>query len=77
MNKVGLMANNFEFGERGDGWILRLRRNTNDWEFEELARLLACLKGLFPSWGEGDNWGWSLNNKDSFTTKIFYYDLIN
>lgn len=45
VNGAGSVADNFEFGE-GGSWIPRLRRNVNDWEFEELVRLLRCLIGF-------------------------------
>lgn len=49
VNKYGSVENNFEFGD-GGGWIPHLRRNFNDWEFKELARILQKLEGVCPVW---------------------------
>lgn len=54
VNKYGSVADNFEFGD-GGGWISCLRKNFNDWEFEELARLLRRLEGVCPVWGVYDS----------------------
>lgn len=60
----------------GGSWVPRLRRNLNDWEFKELARLLRRLDGVCPILGASDSWVWSLKCKCRFT-KSLYNGLIN
>lgn len=58
----------------GNSWNLDLRRNLNDWEFDELGRLLVLLNGIRPSPSLCDSWEWSLSKKGKFTTKSLYLE---
>lgn len=56
-------------------WSLRLRRDLNDWEVEELLNLLGILGNLKPYSNRSDSWRWNLNQKGLFTSKSFYIEL--
>lgn len=49
------------YGENRRIWILRLRRDPNDWEVEELLNLLGILGNLKPNSDRSDRWIWKLN----------------
>lgn len=62
LNKSRTIVENFDY-LGGRGWTHRLRRSLNDWEFEDLERLLRRINGvgLVPS--DSDGWIWCLNRK--------------
>lgn len=49
-------------GIRGS-WTPRLRRESNDWEFGELLKLLESLGNVNPNNERSDKWTWKLNQR--------------
>lgn len=70
----GLVMNSFDF-ERNI-WIPRLHQNLNDWEIDELGRLLSVVDSIRPNPRMVDTWVWALNRKGVFSSKSLYFELI-
>lgn len=55
------------FDVDGNIWSLRLRRNLNDWELDDLGRMLALLEDIKSSPSLKDGWEWVISKKGKFT----------
>lgn len=69
VNKVKTIANHSNSVD-GGGWFLRLRKNLNDWEFDELERLLRRLNVVRSIMWVHACWEWSLNSKGIFIRSL-------
>lgn len=65
----GLVEGSYDF--EGNIWIRKLRRNLNDWEVDEMARLLCLLDKIRPNPGRLDVWVWDLNRKWIFVLSLY------
>lgn len=63
------------YDEVGNIWNPCLCRNLNDWEMNELGRLLELLEGSSLNSCLEDSWEWILQKKRKFTPKCLYLEL--
>lgn len=54
----------------------RLHRDLNDWEMDELYRLLSFLVGISPDSGLMDGLDWLISKHGSFTSKSLYLEMV-
>lgn len=73
LNPFSLVKDSFDF-ERNI-WIPQLHTNLDEWEMDELDRLLCLLESIKLNPNLVDNWVWGLNSKGIFTSKSFYLNL--
>lgn len=73
VNPRGMVLDSFD--ERLNTWCPGLHRNLNDWEVEELGRLLQTIDGYKPNSVKEDKWVWTLSKKGKFTTKSLYNEI--
>ncbi|KAJ9682276.1 hypothetical protein PVL29_018248 [Vitis rotundifolia] len=59
-------------GERGGSWTPRFNRPFNDWELEEVERLLCCLDGKKVRVDEEDRVRWMDSKDGDFLVKSLY-----
>ena len=59
-------------GERRGSWTPIFNRPFNDWEMEEVGRLLCCLEGKMVSVDEEDRVRWVELNDGVFSVKSLY-----
>lgn len=65
------------FDSSSNIWMPRFHRNLNDWEVEEMVRLLKLLEGVHLVPLVRDGWEWVLNKKGIFNSKSLYCELMN
>ena len=59
-------------GERGRNWTPRFNRPFNNWEMEEVGRLLCCLDGKMVRVDEEDRVRWMDSKDGAFSVKSLY-----
>ena len=59
-------------GERGGNWTPRFNRPFNNWEMEEVGRLLCCLDGKMVRVDEEDRVRWMDSKDGAFSVKSLY-----
>lgn len=52
----GMVSMAISFDDLENIWVFYLRRNLNDWEMEDMCRLLSFLDGFKPNPNVGDGW---------------------
>lgn len=69
-----LMINSFDVA--GNVWMPWLHRDLNDWEMDEVFRLLRLLEGISPDLNLADGLEWSITKHGRFTCKSLYLEMV-
>lgn len=70
----GMVVDSFDF--EGNIWILRLRRNLNNCEVDEMTRLLSMVERIRPNSRMLDDCDWVLNRNGKFSSKSLYLKMV-
>lgn len=64
------------FNEGGNVWMLRLFKDLNDWEMDELYKLLSFFEGIRPDLILADGLEWAISRNGRFSSKSLYMEMV-